>query len=121
MSSDHPPALASRAEFLSSFQELGGCICNYDWSATPLGAIGTWPQSLRTALSACLGSPLVTAVLWGPDYRMLYNDAYAATLSDRHPWALGRPIVEVWAEIGDLLAGQLAQVMRTGQGFATDG
>ncbi len=97
------------------------CIFNRDWSATPLGPIGTWPQSLRTALSACLGSPLVSAVLWGPDHRMLYNDAYAATLADRHPWALGRPVVEVWAEIGELLTAQLAQVMRTGQGFATKG
>ena len=61
MSPDHSPARARRAEFLSSSEGLGQCICNHDWSATPLGPIGTWPQSLRTALSACLGSPLVTA------------------------------------------------------------
>lgn len=120
MPPDHPLDLAYRPDFLSSSEELGQCIRDHDWSATPLGAIETWPQSLRTTLSACLGSPLVTAVLWGPDHRLLYNDCYAATLADRHPWALGRPIVEVWTEIGDLLAAQLSQVRRTGRGFASD-
>ncbi|MBV9527671.1 PAS domain S-box protein [Sphingomonas sp.] len=95
-------------------------IASHDWTPTQLGSIEDWPQSLRSTLSACLASPLVTAVLWGPEYRLLYNDGYAATLADRHPWALGRSIVEVWSEISDLLGGQLAEVARTGRGFVTE-
>jgi PAS fold len=39
------------------------------------------------------------SVRWGPDLIMIYNDAYAALLGDRHPRALGRPLREIWAEI----------------------
>ena len=121
MFTDHPPTSDRQTDFLSGSQELGQCIRKHDWSATPLGPIEGWPQSLRAALSACLGSPLATAVLWGADYRMLYNDAYAVTLADRHPWALGRPFIEVWREVGgDLRASQLAEVTQSGRGFAAE-
>ena len=121
MSFDRRSAPAPRTEFLSSSEEIGQCIGSHDWSATPFGPIETWPQSLRTALSACLGSPFVMAVLWGPDCRVLYNAAFAATLADRHPAALGHPIAEVWTGTDDLPAAQVAQAMRTGQGFTTSG
>jgi signal transduction histidine kinase/FixJ family two-component response regulator len=41
---------------------------------------------------------------WGPEMTFLYNDAYISVLSlAKHPWALGRPLREVWAEIwGDV-------------------
>ena len=40
---------------------------------------------------------------WGPELTFLYNDAYGRQLGAKHPWALGRPAREVWAEIwGDI-------------------
>jgi signal transduction histidine kinase len=40
---------------------------------------------------------------WGPEMTFLYNDAYIQVLSlAKHPWALGRPAIEVWAEIWDI-------------------
>jgi hypothetical protein len=65
-------------------------IQDTDWSATPLGVQESWPASLRTVLSLCLHSGSPTAIYWGPDLRLLYNDAWAAFLVERHPWALGR-------------------------------
>ena len=44
-----------------------------DWRGHPLGAPTEWPQSLRSMVSACLNSPVLGTVLWGPDLRMLYN------------------------------------------------
>ena len=42
---------------------------------------------------------------WGPELTFLYNDAYAhMTLGAKHPWALGRPAREVWAEIWPQIA-----------------
>jgi hypothetical protein len=39
---------------------------------------------------------------WGEQVTFLYNDAYINVLSmAKHPWALGRPTIEVWAEIWD--------------------
>lgn len=46
---------------------------------------------------------------WGPQMTFLYNDAYIPVLSlAKHPWALGRPASEVWAEIWDV-CGPLAE------------
>ena len=41
---------------------------------------------------------------WGPEMTFLYNDAYISVLGlAKHPWALGRSMREVWAEIwGDV-------------------
>jgi PAS domain S-box-containing protein len=67
----------------------------------------------------CLSTPLAAAVHWGSALRILYNDAYAAILADRHPQALGQPFDEVWEDIWDVLGPQITSVMETGRGFAT--
>ncbi|MDY0747693.1 PAS domain-containing protein [Paucibacter sp. R3-3] len=54
-------------------------------------------------------------VLWGPQLTMLYNDAYAPLLGDKHPWALGRSIRQVWAEIADVIAPLMEGVLATGE------
>ena len=39
------------------------------------------------------------ALRWGPDFVLIYNDAYRPILGDKHPWALGRPAREAWSEV----------------------
>jgi hypothetical protein len=52
---------------------------------------------------------------WGPELTFLYNDAYASmTLGKKHPWALGRPSREVWAEIWPDIGPRIESVLRTG-------
>jgi len=63
---------------------------NVDWPATPLGPVESWPPTLRSALSLCLGSPVPMMIWWGPELVTLYNDAYRPILGSRkHPRALG--------------------------------
>jgi PAS domain S-box-containing protein len=99
--------------------EIQLLIDSIDWSAHPLGPPASWSQSLRTALSICMGSAGVCALYWGPQFHTLYNGAYAKALAERHPWAFGRPVHEVWAEISDVLIPQLKSVIESGKGFAT--
>ncbi|HYD14728.1 MAG TPA: PAS domain S-box protein [Allosphingosinicella sp.] len=68
-----------------------------DWSETAFGPFEGWPQSLRTAASMVLGSTLPMFLGWGPDFLLLYNDAYGDILGDRHP-CQGRPAAEIWAD-----------------------
>ena len=68
-----------------------------DWAATSFGPVEAWPQSLKTAASIVLGSSLPMFLGWGPEFRMLYNHAYAELLGDRGP-ALGKPGREVWRD-----------------------
>ena len=106
--------------FLADGGEMGALMRTHDWSATPLGPLSTWPQSLRSALSICLNTPAVSAVYWGPEFRVLYNDAYGAVLGTRHPAALGRPVSEVWAGTWEVTGPQLASVVATGHGFVVE-
>ena len=39
------------------------------------------------------------ALRWGPDFIMLYNEAYRHMLGDKHPWAFDRSAREVWPEV----------------------
>lgn len=52
-------------------------IRSKDWASTSLGAIGQWPQSLRTSLGICLQSPNPCCLAWGRGRLQLYNQAYS--------------------------------------------
>ncbi|MBV9078229.1 MAG: type II toxin-antitoxin system ParD family antitoxin, partial [Methylobacteriaceae bacterium] len=105
--------------FLSGGGELGALIRAHNWAATPFGLPESWPQSLRSALSICLHSSFPGALYWGRELRLLYNDTWAPIAADRHPWALGRPGHEVWADIWHIVGPQIAKVLDTGEGFST--
>jgi signal transduction histidine kinase len=90
-------------------------VAALDWSQTPLGPAEAWPQSLRSALSICLGSGFPIAIYWGPELVLLYNDAWSPIPGAKHPWALGRPGREVWSEIWSIISPLFEQVLTTGR------
>ncbi|WDJ87243.1 PAS domain-containing protein [Xanthomonas campestris] len=96
---------------------MGARMRAHDWSGSALGLPSQWPQSLRSALSICLNSPVLATVLWGPDLVMLYNDAYIPSMADRHPWALGQPVSEVWGASWEQVAPPFRRCLQTGEGF----
>jgi PAS domain S-box-containing protein len=110
--------MAASLRFLDHGGDMARRIRDHDWAATPLGAPEAWPQALRFAIDLILASTFPAALYWGPELRLLYNDAWAPIPADRHPWALGRPGAEVWAEIWDVVGPQMSRVMATGQGYA---
>ncbi|WP_145010652.1 ATP-binding protein [Pseudomonas oryzihabitans] len=105
-------------DFLAGGGEMGARLRAHDWSESPLGEPAGWPQSLKSALSICLNSSFPTAIYWGPELLLLYNDAWAPIPAERHPWALGRPAQEVWQDIWPVVGPQFAEVMSSGQGFS---
>ena len=105
--------------FLAGGGDMGARIRAHDWAATPFGSPEDWPAELRTVLRVCLHSSFPTAIYWGEELRLLYNDAWAPIPADRHPWALGRPGAEVWSDIWDIVGPQFETVRRTGEGFST--
>jgi signal transduction histidine kinase/serine phosphatase RsbU (regulator of sigma subunit)/DNA-binding NarL/FixJ family response regulator len=80
--------------------DVGQAVRDFDWGRSPLGFPEGWPVELSTVIRTMLGSRFSMWMGWGPELTFFYNDAYArATLGGKHPWALGRPAREVWAEI----------------------
>ncbi|CAN7296557.1 PAS domain S-box protein [Phenylobacterium sp. LjRoot164] len=86
-----------------------------DWSATPLGPPGEWPQGLTTPLAMMLTSRFEMWLGWGDDLCFFYNDAYAPTLGSKHPASLGRPFREVWREVYADVEDQVHSVMVEGK------
>jgi hypothetical protein len=108
------PVVPAHLSFLAAPGDMPGLIAAHDWSATPLGPLDAWPQSLRTTVSLMLNSSHPIWIGWGPQATFLYNDAYVDVLSRaKHPWALGLPAAQVWAEIWDF-CGPLADKSSAG-------
>jgi PAS domain S-box-containing protein len=108
-------------DYASMSGEMGRLIREYDWSSTPLGALASWPQSLKTSVDLMLNSQHPMWVGWGPQATFLYNDAYIQVLSlAKHPSALGRPAAEVWAEIWDICGPLADKVFQKGEASFVD-
>ncbi|WP_184503470.1 sensor histidine kinase, partial [Streptomyces botrytidirepellens] len=86
---------------------LGRAMSGIDWSVTPLGTTDAWPPRLVEALRIILFTEQPMAVFWGPDYTMLYNEAYTDIIGSKHPGALGRSGRDVFPENWELSAAPL--------------
>ncbi len=111
------PLPASRASLFVDAGEMGRRIAEYDWATSPLGPIEQWPEALVNAVSLLLPVGAEIVLFWGADYVALYNDAYAPTIGDKHPGALGCPARECWSEMWHDLEPLLAHVRATGETF----
>ncbi|MGY1704352.1 SpoIIE family protein phosphatase [Geodermatophilus sp. SYSU D00697] len=95
--------------------EVGRAMAERDWAATPLGPPEDWPAELRNVVRILLTSRFSMWAAYGPELTFFYNDAYEHdTLQAKHPWALGRPASEVWAEIWDDIGPRIESVLATG-------
>ncbi|MGA9528636.1 MAG: ATP-binding protein [Terriglobales bacterium] len=88
--------------------KMGELIRSMDWTSTPLGPIASWPQSLRTTVSLCLGSNFPISLAWGPRHVQIYNDGYWPLCGEKHPHAMGQDFSVCWASawpvVGDAFA-----------------
>src|SRR6202012_3589921 len=84
-----------------------------DWAATPLGPLGSWPQSLQTAVDILLSSRFSLRLAWGQQMTFFCNAAYRPTLGRKYPWALGRPASEGWEEIWHDIGPRIDTVLAT--------
>src|SRR6476659_2486442 len=108
----------STLTFLAGGGEMGGRMREMDWSRTALGPPHLWPQSLRSTVSMLLPSKAQIVLFWGPEFNVLYNDAYRPVFGAKHPDVLGLPGRNAWSEIWDTqLHDLLAGVVRTGEAF----
>jgi len=87
----------SSANWLVGGGEMGQLIRAMDWSQTPLGPLGTWPQSLRTTVSLCLASNFPISLAWGREHTQIYNDGYWPICGGKHPQSMGQDFSQCWA------------------------
>lgn len=105
------PSLA----FLHGNSAVTKLLRHHDWSASPLGLPETWSPTLKSTVAMLLPADVQIVLFWGKNYCALYNDAYAPTIGNKHPQALGQPARQHWSETWDDLQPLLDEVWRTGK------
>src|SRR5262245_3683586 len=107
--------------FLAGGGEMGALMRAKSWTDSLLGPPETWPEALKMAVSICLNSRFPISLWWGHELVMLYNDAWRPILGKtKHPAALGRPGIESWPEIWDIIGAQLTSVLTRGEATWSD-
>ncbi len=91
-----------------------------DWSATPLGAVESWSPTLRNSVDLMLHSKFPMTLLWGPEFVMVYNDAYVEMIGDKHPAALGSTAQSVFGEAWPFIGPMMAGVAESGVASRSD-
>src|ERR1700750_1140432 len=120
-SREKDPRGKSENDFPPGANGVGAFMRAVDWSTTSLGPVAGWPAHLKSAVSLMLPAKAQIVLFWGPEFVALYNDAYAPSIGQKHPRALGRPARESWTELWDDLEPLLRRVLETGETvFAKD-
>ncbi|CAG8715716.1 4656_t:CDS:2, partial [Acaulospora morrowiae] len=92
---------------------VAGSVHSFAWSSTPLGPRSSWSPSLKTTVDLCLNSVLPTAICYGPEWILIYNQAWGTLLNSNHP--TGRPVSEVRTETYVVLEPLVRGVFSTGK------
>jgi signal transduction histidine kinase/PAS domain-containing protein len=108
------------AELFAGKGEVRQIARQLNWAATPLGPPSEWSLAVRTVARSMFEVPFPICLWAGPEYALIYNDAYRRILAAKHPDALGQPGSLVWAEIWEELRPQFDQVVARGESFHFD-
>ncbi|HEY2152806.1 MAG TPA: ATP-binding protein [Vicinamibacterales bacterium] len=99
--------------FLRDGGVTGDLIRSIDWSQTTLGAIDSWPASLKTTVGTMLHSRHPMFLWWGPQLIQFYNDGYMPSFGQgKHPAAMGQRGADCWQEIWPIISPQIDDVMQ---------
>ncbi len=98
---------------------MGRFIRETDWSTSALGPKQAWPAALLSSMNLMLNCPDSMYLLWGPDYTLFFNDAYAQVLPIAAAQAQGQPIASVWGDAWEAVR-PLAELALAGQSRRSD-
>lgn len=73
----------------------------HDWQNTALGSPEGWSDLLRLWIRFMLVSVQPTAMLWGAEQTLLFNESCSRIIGPRYPEALGQSLPRHWAQIWD--------------------
>jgi len=90
-----------------------------DWVSTPLGAIDTWPQDLRTIANMAMTDSDPVLLYWGPERTLMYNESYIDLIRTNHP-CIGKAASVAFPEYSDFMATIFDRTGQTGTTFAVD-
>ena len=90
-------------------------VLDTDWQSSSLGVPSTWPSQLHRILSFVMKDPNPTAVLWGDDLIMIYNEAFVDFAGAKHPKLMGASAKIEYSEVWDSFQGIIDRGRLEGQ------
>ncbi len=87
----------SAVHFLHMRGQSANEIRNLDWGQNPIGSPENWPTPLVIAVQMMLASHFPKAIIWGPEYITLFNDAFRQILGEKEN-CMGASFRDIWAE-----------------------
>jgi signal transduction histidine kinase len=94
---------------------MADAVRAFDWSATPLGPIEQWSETLLCSVNMILASRFPSVIFWGPEMTVIYNDDYTPFLADKHPGVLGQSASVCWKEAWHIIGPQFDAAMARGE------
>jgi PAS domain S-box-containing protein len=83
----------------------------FDSVSRSLRADGPAGHSFDTIVALMQESRLPTLLAWGPELRVLYNEAFVPAIGPRHP-ALGAPLAELWPDVWSTMEPAVRRALR---------
>ncbi|KAK8124014.1 hypothetical protein PG999_003932 [Apiospora kogelbergensis] len=103
---------------LSAHQQFARGI---QWENTPLGSMKKWSAELRQVANLVMNNPHPSAIFWGNELTMLYNEAYAKECAgNKHPSLMGTGFSGPFSEVWDALGPIFSECARTGIAIRND-
>lgn len=84
------------------------------WEDTPLGGRLEWPRTLNAFLALIARSKGPRYLVWGPDRRFFYNEAFLPVMGIKHPAGFGMPMADVWPEVWEDIEPLVTATIRDG-------
>jgi len=114
---DPPPLYLDRASGrIYGTGEMADLVRAFDWSATSVGPVETWSETLLISVNTLLASRHPLFLWWGEDLIQFYNDAYRPSLGrGKHPAALGQRGQDCWREVWESIGAQVRSVLHGGE------
>jgi PAS domain S-box-containing protein len=94
--------------------DFDALLAGVAWESTPLGDRRTWPRSLEALLALLRKSRRPQYLVWGPDYRFFYNEAFLPVIGIKHPVGFGMPMPDVWPEVWEDIEPLVVGTIRNG-------
>ena len=92
---------------------MAGRIRRFDWSATPLGAKRSWPESLKGGVETMLTAAFPAALVWGSRLTVFFNDAWRRQIGGEE--CLGRAADDDIGPPWTGLSRSLSEALRKGK------
>lgn len=109
--------MALDTEMFPGKTRMHAMMREFDWGASAFGQPDSWPKSLRAIVNLMLDSTFPMCLSWGPDLRLLYNDAYLPIAGQKHPGAFGARMQDVWAELWPAMDAIVKRALAGESGF----